>query len=136
MLGLQCRGILPPQLPSLYNITPTEKTKLDRVYGKVIAGTRLWTPYGKLVANDFDALARVIASPNMEDMLSPKARNYSQPEVSMYEPLLGGQQSATGQTLIATLTTVERTILEDGRIRMRRVLKKRSPMVMKKTLKR
>ncbi|GAB7350990.1 hypothetical protein MBLNU459_g1486t1 [Dothideomycetes sp. NU459] len=124
MLGLQCRGILPPQLPSLYNITPNEKKKLDRVYGKVIAGTRLWTPYGKLVANDFESLARVIASPSMEDMVS-QAKSHPQPELSMYEPLLGGQQSATGQTLIATLTTTERTILEDGTIRTKRVLKKR-----------
>lgn len=125
MLGLQCRGVLPPQLPSLYNITPNEKKKLDRVYGKVIAGTRLWTPYGKLVANDFDALARVIASPNMEDMVSKTKTYPQQPELSMYEPLLGGRQSAVGQTLIATLTTVERTILEDGTIRTKRVLKKR-----------
>lgn len=145
MLGLQCRGILPPQLPSLYNITPVEKKKLDRVFGKIIGGANLWTPYGKVVKRDFEQLSRVIASPEMDD-LAVKSVAQPESELDLYEHFMGtSKEQAESQSpqpidqkerpsqikvegkasVIATMTTTEMTVLPDGTSHSRRVLKKR-----------
>lgn len=148
MLGLQCRGLLPPQLPSLYNITPAEKKKLDRVFGKIIAGTNLWTPYGKVVKRDFEQLARVIASPEMDD-IAVKAVVQPENELNLYEkfgdeekneksePKVSRKQGGdrndmekskfveNKNSVVATLTTTKTTVLPDGTTTTRRVLKKR-----------
>ncbi|KAF1346291.1 hypothetical protein BDV97DRAFT_39358 [Delphinella strobiligena] len=141
MLGLQCRGLLPPQLPSLYNISPAEKKKLDRVFGKIIAGSMLWTPYGKVVKRDFEQLARVIASPELDDV-AVKAATQPETELDMYEHFMEGplskeeeqpdEQETTDKNMagkmpsvVATLTTTETTTLPDGTSQTRRTLKKR-----------
>lgn len=92
MLGLQCRGILPPQLPSLYNITPLETKKLDRVFGKIVSGvSNFWTPYGRAVHEDFTQLARIVASPDAEDLVV-RSRFQPETELDMYENLWGAKE--------------------------------------------
>ncbi|KAI4731891.1 hypothetical protein E4T49_00045 [Aureobasidium sp. EXF-10728] len=154
MLGLQCRGILPPQLPSLYNITPLETKKLDRVFGKIVSGvSNFWTPYGRSVYDDFTQLARIVASPDAEDLV---VRSNLQPdtEMDMYESLwkvkddyakdntdaptslstsnnsaLSTSSSAKDETekpsVISVMTTTEMRTMPDGSVYTKRVLKKR-----------
>ncbi|KAG9828807.1 hypothetical protein KCU68_g13976, partial [Aureobasidium melanogenum] len=153
MLGLQCRGILPPQLPSLYNITPLETKKLDRVFGKIVSGiSNFWTPYGRTVYEDFTQLARIVASPDVEDLV---VRSNSQPdtELDMYDRLWmtkedhgkdeteASKSSATSNndlpapspkneeaekpSVIAVMTTTEKRTMPDGSVYTKRVLKKR-----------
>ncbi|KAG9524524.1 hypothetical protein KCV07_g1837, partial [Aureobasidium melanogenum] len=153
MLGLQCRGILPPQLPSLYNITPLETKKLDRVFGKIVSGvSNFWTPYGRAVYEDFTQLARIVASPDVEDLV---VRSNMQPdtELDMYERLWmakedygkdeteASKSSATSNndlsappskneeaekpSVIAVMTTTEMRTMPDGTVYTKRVLKKR-----------
>ncbi|KAG9659740.1 hypothetical protein KCU95_g839, partial [Aureobasidium melanogenum] len=153
MLGLQCRGILPPQLPSLYNITPLETKKLDRIFGKIVSGiSNFWTPYGRTVYEDFTQLARIVASPDVEDLV---VRSNSQPdtELDMYDRLWmakedhgkdeteASKSSATSNndlpapspkneeaekpSVIAVMTTTEKRTMPDGSVYTKRVLKKR-----------
>ncbi|KAG9765956.1 hypothetical protein KCU73_g11, partial [Aureobasidium melanogenum] len=153
MLGLQCRGILPPQLPSLYNITPLETKKLDRVFGKIVSGvSNFWTPYGRAVYEDFTQLARIVVSPDVEDLV---VRSKMQPdtELDMYERLWmakedygkdeteASKSTATSNndlsapppkneeaekpSVIAVMTTTEMRTMPDGTVYTKRVLKKR-----------
>ncbi|KAI5211660.1 hypothetical protein AUEXF2481DRAFT_40246 [Aureobasidium subglaciale EXF-2481] len=154
MLGLQCRGILPPQLPSLYNITPLETKKLDRVFGKIVSGvSNFWTPYGRSVYEDFTQLARIVASPDAEDLV---LRRNMQPEteMDMYESLwkvkedyseeqassskatsmsnnssvsISSSDPARSQkpSVISVMTTTEMRTIPDGTVYTKRVLKKR-----------
>ncbi|KAG9602098.1 hypothetical protein KCU86_g2913, partial [Aureobasidium melanogenum] len=153
MLGLQCRGILPPQLPSLYNITPLETKKLDRVFGKIVSGiSNFWTPYGRAVYEDFTQLARIVASLDVEDLV---ARSNVQPdtELDMYERLWMAKEDhhkdeteaplsstksnnhlsapslkneeADKPSVIAVMTTTEMRTMPDGTVYTKRVLKKR-----------
>ncbi|KAH0361386.1 hypothetical protein KCU65_g8758, partial [Aureobasidium melanogenum] len=153
MLGLQCRGVLPPQLPSLYNITPLETKKLDRVFGKIVSGvSNFWTPYGRAVYDDFTQLARIVASPDVEDLV---VRSKVQPdtELDMYETLWGPKEDygkddtetprslttsnndlstshpkneeAEKPSVIAVMTTTEMRTMPDGTVYTKRVLKKR-----------
>lgn len=152
MLGLQCRGILPPQLPSLYNITPLETKKLDRVFGKIVSGvSSFWTPYGRSVHEDFTQLARIVASPDAEDLV---VRGPFQPEteMDMYENMWEAREgrgkdemspSSSASTsssitsisspseaeqkpsIIAVMTTTETRTMPDGTVYTKRVLKKR-----------
>ncbi|KAG9697417.1 hypothetical protein KCU95_g3725, partial [Aureobasidium melanogenum] len=153
MLGLQCRGILPPQLPSLYNITPLETKKLDRVFGKIVSGiSNFWTPYGRALYEDFTQLARIVASPDAEDLV---VRSKVQPdtELDMYERLWGPEEGndkeetegtkslmtsnndllapspkkdeADKPSVIAVMTTTEMRTMPDGTVYTKRVLKKR-----------
>lgn len=152
MLGLQCRGILPPQLPSLYNITPLETKKLDRVFGKIVSGvSNFWTPYGRSVYEDFTQLARIVASPDAEDLV---VRSNSKPEteMDMYENFwqtkddygkdeaehskseptptnsssmaLSSNEEAQKPSVISVMTTTESRTMPDGSVYTKRVLKK------------
>ncbi|KAG9852076.1 hypothetical protein KCU77_g6949, partial [Aureobasidium melanogenum] len=153
MLGLQCRGILPPQLPSLYNITPLETKKLDREFGKIVSGiSNFWTPYGRAVYDDFTQLARIVASPDAEGLV---VRSNMQPdtELDMYERLWMAKEDhgkeeteapkslttpnndlsapspkneeAEKSSIIAVMTTTEMRTMPDGTVYTKRVLKKR-----------
>jgi hypothetical protein len=151
MLGLQCRGILPPQLPSLYNITPLETKKLDRVFGKIVSGvSNFWTPYGRSVYEDFTQLARIVASPDAEDLV---VRSNSKPdtELDMYENMwkddygrneaedpkseamptnppsmaLSTNEETQKPSVISVMTTTESRTMPDGSVYTKRVLKKR-----------
>lgn len=154
MLGLQCRGILPPQLPSLYNITPGETKKLDRVFGKIVSGvSNFWTPYGRAVYEDFTQLARIVASPDAEDLVV-RSQSLPETEMDMYENLwrfkddhekeeadtpeskrglLTSSQSASfpdvaeiqKPSVISVMTTTEMRTLPDGTVYTKRVLKRR-----------
>ena len=141
MLGLQVRGLLPPQLPSLYNISSAEKKKLDRVFGKVVVGKDLWTPYGKSVKRDFERLAGVIASLELGD-LAVKLDSTPESELDVYEHFheeedkedikeSEGRERVRDEVVdskppvVSTLTTTETTVLPDGTIYSRRILKQR-----------
>ena len=154
MLGLQTRGLLPPQLPSLYNISAVEKRKLDRVFGKVVLGKDLWTPYGKGVKRDFEKLVGAIASLEMGDLAVKEEEGRAETELELYEYFADQERSEveehmkkseddrqteaqdklearktddmlTQSVVVATLTTTETTVLPDGTSHSRRVLKQR-----------
>jgi hypothetical protein len=142
MLGLQCRGILPPQLPSLYNITPLETKKLDRVFGKIVSGvSNFWTPYGRSVYEDFTQLARIVASGNLKpdtelDMYEnlwkgEYGRNEAEDSKSEAVPInfsstaLSTSEETQKPSVISVMTTTESRTMPDGSVYTKRVLKKR-----------
>ncbi|KAJ9629439.1 hypothetical protein H2203_001813 [Taxawa tesnikishii (nom. ined.)] len=61
MLGLQCRGVLPPQLPSLYQLHPFDSRERNMLFNDAISGRHRWGWPSRLVKHDFEALAREVA---------------------------------------------------------------------------
>lgn len=160
MLGLQCRGILPPQLPSLYELGCTRR--MDRIFGRLISGQHVGR-WGGGAQQDFLDLAREIGTvdPDEQYQAVPRERTLPHPtmireiepprkeeqrheetELDAYEQFLGkasGTQHVTPiareketsrsqqqtSSIISTLSTTERTVLPDGTVTTKVVLRKR-----------
>lgn len=99
MLGMQCRGILPPQLPSLYQTRDVQA--IDSIFSTVINEGNIRSTknpfHAFAVADDFERLAHAIGTfdederaEQMRDQArgrndQPKAQN----ELDLYEAFLG-----------------------------------------------
>ena len=152
MLGLQCRGILPPQLPHLYQLDNTRQ--MDSIYRNIMQG-RQSNPFvaGKVDA-DFERLAKEITTFDDDERAAQTSRS-PDTELDAYESFLGRAQDGSSQeplscpalkprvaaapgvsqtpsrsseqrpTVLSTLSTTESTTLPDGTVTTRVVLKKR-----------
>ncbi|KAK8203588.1 hypothetical protein M8818_005238 [Zalaria obscura] len=150
MLGLQCRGTLPPQLPSLYQSRLADRKRMDQLWGDIMRNERPWKRgiVSQLVAQDFEDLAREISSPDCDEKHDASTTT----ELDVYEQLLDKAQQPVAAptkkeskpvpqlpaptpqttpqiedrpTLLSTLTTTEQTTLPDGTVTTKVVLKKR-----------
>lgn len=150
MLGLQCRGVLPPQLPALYQF---EKTKhIDEVFSDIInnryssRSRHSW--HGAQAVSDFERLALEISHFDADERADQQART-AETEQDLYEAFLGKtsnepsgrvpEQVAHSQAeapavikpniatskILSTLSTTERTTLPDGSVTTKVVMKKR-----------
>ena len=132
MLGLSCRGILPPQLPSLYNLPSTRH--MDSAFRGVLRGTTR----DRDVQRDFERLAADIAHFDPEER-AEQMSNVPDTEADLYESFLGKankddkqvapQQQAkvdvASSRILSTLSTTERTTLPDGSTTTKVMLRKR-----------
>ncbi|KAL1303011.1 hypothetical protein AAFC00_003326 [Neodothiora populina] len=137
MLGLQCRGLLPPQLPSLYSIPWSDRRQLDSVFSMIISGMHTRTPYGEAVKRDFEQLAKLIGNTELGGVMS-KTTRFPETELDMYEHLMGSSRQKDGESgseqrnqeeskpsVVSTMTTTETSNMPDGTTKTRKVLMKR-----------
>jgi len=95
MLGLQCRGILPPQLPSLYQLR--DKKAMDQEYAAVVNGKRTMDFPSFNVAYDLERLATEIgtfdederAEQMREQTQANSEKKQAESELDLYEAFLG-----------------------------------------------
>lgn len=152
MLGLQCRGILPPQLPSLYQMHPWKTNNMDRVFSDIIQGSpNMW--HARPVMHDFERLAQEIGTFD-QDEIAEQLRE-PETEADLYEAFLGKADHATKKAapvptpapastverpvkdasrqqpdftssrILSTLSTTEQTTAADGTVTTKVILKKR-----------
>lgn len=148
MLGLQCRGILPPQLPALYQGAWTSKKTMDRDFAAIMRG-ELAQDFE--VICDFERLATEIGTFD-EDERAEQLRDQKQAatELDMYEAFLGkadgGAKSKNdslaqvapkqeqkvarkpdiaASKILSTLSTTETVTMPDGTVTTKVVMKKR-----------
>ncbi|KAF2153420.1 hypothetical protein K461DRAFT_140251 [Myriangium duriaei CBS 260.36] len=155
MLGLQCRGVLPPQLPGLYRLGCTRQ--MDGVFGRLMSGRGVG-PWGEAARRDFVELAREVGTVDPDEQprtqLSQKQQEQEQEhetELDAYEHFLGKASSGPHKQadvparapertpedrtpppvaqietqIVSTLSTTERTTLPDGTVTTKVVLRKR-----------
>ncbi|GAB7342904.1 hypothetical protein MBLNU457_g1017t1 [Dothideomycetes sp. NU457] len=155
MLGLQCRGILPPQLPSLYQSPWPSKKLMDKNFAAIMRGE---PAHDFEVICDFERLATEIGTFD-EDERAEQLRDQRQTntdqrqaetELDLYEAFLGkaggsaknkddnNAQVAPKQEqkvahkpdiaaskILSTLSTTETVTLPDGTVTTKVVMKKR-----------
>jgi len=151
MLGLQCRGILPPQLPALYQFHKTKH--IDQVFNDIInrrqSARSMYSLTGAQALADFERLALEISHFDADEREDQMART-ADTEQDLYEAFLGKtssdptRQTAPGAVarpgatppaatkpdiaaskILSTLSTTERTTLPDGSVTTKVTLKKR-----------
>jgi len=151
MLGLQCRGVLPPQLPAIYQF---QKTKhIDEVFSDILNGRSsprtMHSWHGAQAMADFERLAMEIShfdederadqmsrTPDTEQDLYEAFLGKASPETQRQETTKPPSSSRTTSTavnkpdvvaskILSTLSTTERTTLSDGSVTTKVTLKKR-----------
>jgi len=153
MLGLQCRGILPPQLPALYQLR--NKEVMDKDFAAII-NRKSARDFD--VACDFERLATEIGTfdederaEQLRDQRQTKTeQNQAETELDLYEAFLGKaggdakfkddnmaqaapkQEQKVAHTpnvaaskVLSTLSTTETVTLPDGTVTTKVVMKKR-----------
>ncbi|GAM84024.1 hypothetical protein ANO11243_020150 [Dothideomycetidae sp. 11243] len=81
MLGLQCRGILPPQLPGLYRLGCTRQ--MDRVFSALMRpeSGRAFGPWGQPAKRDFYDLAREVGTIDADEQPQQQVEPQPQPKL-------------------------------------------------------
>lgn len=155
MLGLQCRGILPPQLPALYQGLWSSKRDMDKDFAAIMRGE---PAHDLEVIMDFERLATEIGTFD-EDERAEQLRDQKQTkteqkqaatELDLYEAFLGKAGGAAksmddnmaqvapkqeqkavhkpdlaASRILSTLSTTETVTLPDGTVTTKVIMKKR-----------
>jgi len=154
MLGLQCRGVLPPQLPQLYRLRSSGNDRMDRhmmdtIFRDLVQGKpNMWD--GAPVMHDFERLAQEIATFDQDEIKAQSSE--PETEADLYEAFLGkadhnqpkaapatasvkakktepvvqqAQPDISASKILSSLTTTERTTSPDGTVTTKVLMKKR-----------
>ncbi|PSK36721.1 hypothetical protein B9Z65_1904 [Elsinoe australis] len=145
MLGLMCRGVVPPLLPGLYRL-PDQRV-MDRVWKGLVRGDEevSYAP----ARGDFWDLVREVGwfdGDEREEQMRMIEKKAPETEMDAYERFLGKangrdmgnerreefreqkqvvQQDVPKSRILSTLSTTEKTTLPDGTVTTKVVLKKR-----------
>lgn len=95
MLGLQCRGVLPPQLPSLYKLDGPDRARNMHDWWRYLMSGNITHGHGipsqqrsRAILQDFERLASEIATFD-EDEIAAQTAHVEKTELDVYEAFLG-----------------------------------------------